>query len=420
MVLFGKDTGRLEKALAAFGDDSARLDKALTAFGSDAGKLEKALKTFGGNGARLEKALTTFGEDGARLDKALGAFGNDAARMEKALAAFGEDTARMEKALGRFGDNGADLERALDKCGGNGARLEALLDNPKISDTKQLLSLLDDYDATQLEELLKISTVPNGAQLERMAKVFKDVGFGNGLTGALKTDQLGRLASPGILDELEKAAALQGAGKVTGVQDWIKFNAPKGLDELQDTLGELREAERQAAQANAGSAIEVGAESHAPLRPGSTTETAKSFDLEVKDSTGKVTGSTEFKRLDTPVEKVENLRDSVRHGADKAAQRAAEGIPIEGTLETTIQMTLDVGIKPAGPNSIEILADGTRNIIRADTGAIAKTTNIFDDVANFLSGVENNGNLNVVNLVDDTGKLLASYQRTGAVWVRIF
>jgi hypothetical protein len=448
MVLFGKDTGRLEKALAAFGDDSARLDKALTAFGSDAGKLEQALKTFGGNGARLEKALgafsddsaalgkaltsygndagqlekalTTFGEDGARLNKALAAFGNDAARMEKALTAFGEDTARMEKALGRFGDNGADLERALDKCGGNGARLEALLDNPKISDTKQLLSLLDDYGATQLEELLKISTVPNGAQLERMAKVFKDVGFGNGLTGALQTDQLGRLASPGILDELEKAAALQGAGKVTGVQDWIKFNAPKGLDELQDTVGELREAERQAAQADPGSTIGVGAESNAPPRPGAPNEKAKSFDLEVKDSTGKVTGSTEFKRLETPVEKVENLRDSVRHGADKAAERAAEGIPIEGTLETTIQMTLDVGIRPAGPNSIEILADGTRNIIRADTGAIAKTTNIFDDFAKFLSGVENNGYLNVVNLVDDTGKLIASYQRTGAVWVRIF
>jgi hypothetical protein len=448
MVLFGKDTGRLEKALAAFGDDSARLDKALTAFGNDAGKLEQALKTFGGNGARLEKALgafsddsaalgkaltaygndagqlekalTTFGEDGARLNKALAAFGNDAARMEKALTAFGEDTARMEKALGRFGGNGADLERALDKCGGNGARLEALLDNPKISDTKQLLSLLDDYGATQLEELLKISTVPNGAQLERMAKVFKDVGFGNGLTGALQTDQLGRLASPGILDELEKAAALQGAGKVTGVQDWIKFNAPKGLDELQDTVGELREAERQAAQADPGSTIGVGAENNAPPRPGAPNEKAKSFDLEVKDSTGKVTGSTEFKRLDTPVEKVENLRDSVRHGADKAAERAAEGIPIEGTLETTIQMTLDVGIRPAGPNSIEILADGTRNIIRADTGAIAKTTNIFDDFAKFLSGVENNGYLNVVNLVDDTGKLIASYQRTGAVWVRIF
>ena len=83
-------------------------------------------------------------------------------------------------------------------------------------------------------------------------------------------------------------------------------------------------------------------------------------------------------------------------------------------------MRLDVGTRARGGVNVQILPDGTVNILRADNGAVVRTSNIFDDFAANLPTIANNQLLTKVTLADPaTGNVLAEFSRATGVWLRL-
>lgn len=183
----------------------------------------------------------------------------------------------------------------------------------------------------------------SGLELERLVGALQGGGVPNLLTMGLNDASLARLADPAILQEIENVANMQSMGKLTGLGDWIRFNALKASNELDDAAVELKEAQRLANE-NPGSVIRVGREVHAPTRPG-TTEKMPEFDLSVEDVGGATQRAIEMKTIQQPVSQVSELTPGVRHAADKVLQRINEGDPIPGFHDATISMKFDVGVK---------------------------------------------------------------------------
>jgi hypothetical protein len=301
----------------------------------------------------------------------------------------------------------------------DGRQLQRLVGSPKVADGAELQRLIARYQSGgQLEVLLAAPEVASGHDLIRLANVMDQAGVANATTGALANDALARFAQPHILGELEATAAMQNAGRIRGLDDWIRFSARKDPADLNRTVAELSVA-RRLANENPGAVINVAGDANAPLRPG-TNERLPSFDITVEGPRGNVIRSIEVTTIDAPVSREPQITPGIRHASDKAAERIASGNPIPGDLEVNIRMQVDVGVTPQGGVMREVLPDGTVNLRRPDTGAIVRTSNIFDDFADHLATIQDNALLNRVTLVElRTGNVLAVYERHGPVWTRV-
>jgi hypothetical protein len=230
------------------------------------------------------------------------------------------------------------------------------------------------------------------------------------------------------LEGVNGAITLEANGRVRGLSDWIVFADGKGPADLRRTLGELPEAARMAAE-NPGSIINIGGDQRAPRRAGDPTAPMPSFDMTVESPTGTVSRSVEVTTVDAPVNQIGDVTTGVRHAANKVQGRAAppdprDVNPIPGEHDATIRMTLDVGdAQLAGGRIRRIAPDGDLRIIDGD--GVFRTrpgnpTNLYDDIGRNLGAIGNNGNLSRVTLVDqNTGAVLARYQRTGTTWARV-
>jgi hypothetical protein len=293
------------------------------------------------------------------------------------------------------------------------AELEGLLNNAKITTAAELSPLLDSYAVGSLQQLLALPEI-TAELLNRLAQVLRQLGLES---SSFSDKSLAGFANPDVLSELEAVSSLQASRQVIGVEDWMQFNAQKGLPELLDTLSELREARRLAAE-NPGSVVRVARETQAPIRPG-TNEPMPEHDLSVETPGGAVQRTVELARIESPVSQVSDLTGGVRHAADKVVKRASEGQPIPGLHDATIDMELNVGRQPLRGNMTrEILDDGTVKII-AGNGNVVRTENLFEQFTNNLSNIANNDQLSRVTLVDRQGNVVALYERVGTTWTRV-
>jgi hypothetical protein len=321
-------------------------------------------------------------------------------------------------------DSAAQLRMLLDDPKiDNAAQLQRLLGDPKITDAAQLQDLVGRYQSgQQLETLLAAPEVASGADLIRLANVMDQAGVVGATTGGLPDAALARFAQANVLAELEATAALQNAGRVRGLDRWIRFAADKDPVDLARSVGELTEARRQAA-ANPGSVIDVGGDANAPRNP-ATGDPLQSFDMTVEDPAGNVVKSVEVTTVDNPVIGAPDLTPGVRHAADKVASRNAAGVPVPGEHEVSIRMRLDVGRQPVGGLTREIFPNGDVVLTRPDGAVVpnrrSPTGNIFNDVPINLRGVANEALLDHIVLVDpNTGNVVAAFDRTPAGWVRV-
>ncbi|NTU82907.1 MAG: hypothetical protein HGA45_26670 [Chloroflexales bacterium] len=365
--------------------------------------------------ARLARLLKLFGDDIERLQVALKRFGNDPERLERALAAFGDDTARLEKALAECNNDGALLERLLTLTRNDAALLETLLANRKITNGAELEQLLTRYRSVeQIEPLLASPEVASAADLVRLAQVMEQAGLPNATKGGLSNEALIRYAQPKVLAELEATAKMQASGRIKGLDKWIEFSASKRESDLENSLGELREARRLANENPPNLIVNVAGDAEVPLKPGTTDEVAASFDLTVEDSSGTVHRSVEVTSVTDDVSTVGDLTRGVRHGTDKVEDGIANGRPIPGQRDVTIRMRVKVGQQQKKGRIIENLPDGTVNIRRSDTGEVVRTSNIYNEFETNLGKIPSNNSLERVTLVDpDNGQVIAVYERTG-------
>jgi hypothetical protein len=296
------------------------------------------------------------------------------------------------------------------------AAVRQLFGSPKLADVAQLDRLLGSYQSVErLTRLLEAHEVHDGAQLEQLADVLHQSKLPNATTGALSEEQLTRLTNRAVLGQLERTAALEGAGRLKGLGDWLQFNAEKSLHELTVATRELREAQRLAAD-NPAAIVQIGREAHAPIRPG-TTEAMAEFDIALEIPGGTVQRTIEVTSVQNRVEHQSDLTNAVRHAADKVAGRAGEGVPIPGAHDVIIEMELAVGRRATNAGTVEILPNGAKHLTTGD-GRIIQFGNIFDDFATNLPRIQDNALLDQITLVDRTGHPLATYDRAAAVWTR--
>jgi hypothetical protein len=294
--------------------------------------------------------------------------------------------------------------------------LLALVDNAKVTDAAHLNRLLERFQSgSQLKRLLALPEFATGTVLEHLADTLARAGWPEATRGAELADlALAQLAHPAVLSEVEAAIAAQEAGKITGLKDWLQFNAPKGAGELFDSVLELRDA-RRLADENPGKVVRVGREAHAPKRPG-TTERLPEFDLGIETPSGVVLASVEITSVEKPISKASDVTDGVRHAIDKVAARAGS-TPVRGSPQVIIHVTLDLGERTRGGTTVQILLDGTVNILRKD-GSIVKSSNLFEDLAVNLSTIKNNTVLDRVTLIDQGGRPII-FLRKGTSWGRL-
>jgi hypothetical protein len=296
------------------------------------------------------------------------------------------------------------------------AAVRQLFGSPKLANVAQLDRLLGSYGSVErLTRLLEAHEVHDGAQLERLADVLHQSKLPDATTGALSQEQLTRLANPAVLGQMEPTAVLEGAGRLKGLGDWLKFNAEKSLHELTEATRELREAGRLAND-NPAAIVHIGREAHAPIRPG-TTEAMPEFDITLEIPGGTVQRSVEVTTVQNRVANFSDLTNAVRHAADKVASRAGEGAPIPGAHDVIIEMELAVGRRAVDAGTVEILPNGTKHLITGD-GRTIRSSNLFDDFAMNLPRIQDNALLDQITLVDPTGHPFATFERAAGAWTR--
>ncbi|KAA9166324.1 hypothetical protein FPZ12_001795 [Amycolatopsis acidicola] len=300
---------------------------------------------------------------------------------------------------------------------GNVGELSSLLNNIKITDAAQLGRLLSRYQSgAELNALLGKGSVADGVALERLADVFSRAGWPEATqAGGLTAAQLARFATPALLDELEKALALQETGRLTGVKDWLEFNGTKSDAELADAGNELGDA-RRTVDENPGKTVQIGLEATAPKRPG-TDQPAQEFDFAVKAPDGTVVAQVEVGALLKKATQPSDLSGKVRHASEKVASRQRDGLPVPGSPQVVIHFTLDVGTRQTKGTVLEIDPDGTTRLLRPD-GTPIRSSNFYDEFAARLPSVATHLLLDRVTLVDEATGRLVVYNRQGTTWTR--
>ncbi len=231
------------------------------------------------------------------------------------------------------------------------------------------------------------------------------------LLNRLTVEEIGLLegvaGEPG-LRLVQRIVGLEESGKVHGLDDWIDFvlrkNKKTGGD-LQNTLGELHEAERLAAQSKTGEIINVGGDAHKGL----SGPQPKSFDITMQKG-GTITRNIEVMTLDKPVQGSTDFLPGLSHAVEKA------GAATDGTIEASIRCTLKAE-KRQGPNRRLVSADGTFRIVDPN-GVTRSTGDYLTELAKSLNTNSANQKkftlLQQANIIDEqTNKLIGTIVRQG-------
>ncbi|MEV6344296.1 hypothetical protein [Actinoplanes sp. NPDC051851] len=210
------------------------------------------------------------------------------------------------------------------------------------------------------------------------------------------------------------------AAEKAGVQDlsvWIDKHDRKGPNEFQDTIAELREANRLASE-YPDRIIRVGVDAETGIRPGTTNERMREFDIRVEAPDGRVERSVEVRTIEKAFADAPDLKLSIRHAADKVASRIKDDDPIPGQKDITIEMELPVGYtRKDSRTSRDFSPDGTVNVFSRG-GRHTRSGNLFDDVRDSIPEIKNSGLLDRVTLIDRKSGYATEFNRQGSNWTR--
>ncbi|MBK9031022.1 MAG: hypothetical protein IPL61_06750 [Myxococcales bacterium] len=160
----------------------------------------------------------------------------------------------------------------------------------------------------------------------------------------------------------------------------------------------------------------IGGDARAPMRSG-TGERMRSFDMTMETSSGNIVQSIEQTSVGG-VRRAHDLGEGVRHAVGKARTRLADGAPIEGIRQVTIEGTVpsmrSSGVGPTGVDKVT----GERWIATTQLPPVRKYHgNLYDEVATYLAEQPDATLLDVVTLVDRTsGAVLCRWIRNGPTW----
>jgi hypothetical protein len=284
------------------------------------------------------------------------------------------------------------------------------------------LPLLKTGTAEELRYTLMRVTAHEGgaaaANTERLVAVLEGAGIPARSVAMWGDKAFASLAAHGnVLDELEQILPLVKSGKITGLEDWLKFGATKAAADAARSAGELREAARRSAE-NPKATVHIGGDERAPLD--ATGKKLPSFDMTVETG-GTVSTSVEKTTVDDPVNKGNDLVTGVGHAADKVHDRDLAGKPIPGKREASIDITLASRWPQGKAGTIEITPTGDRTrVTRGAKSTRMPMTNIFDEFTDQISKSPNHALLDRIVVTDvKTGAVLAAYERTGTTWKRV-
>lgn len=228
---------------------------------------------------------------------------------------------------------------------------------------------------------------------------------------------------------LDELLDLEHAGRVRGVKEWFDGVAVAPTPErIGNMLLEIREA-RRLVDERPGEVFDLGADSRAPSKPGRPHEKDKSFDLEGA-SGGKVARSVEIKSHGAPLQNADNIANTLEDTIEKVTQRAGHGQPIEGRLESRIDVSFYQGqrgknSKHGGDRYTEWDGNGNYQLLKKsddtpilDAAGQPKGGNILDDMVDYLNRKPSAKALDQLTLVDQSG-VLAAYENRSGTWERI-
>ena len=287
-----------------------------------------------------------------------------------------------------------------------------------------LLALMKGASADELKfAILRANAHEAGVaaeHTERLVSILRGAGVSAEVATTWGSKAFANLASnANALAELEKILPLVKSGKITGLQDWLRFNGTKRAEDVARTSGELREAARLSAE-NPSATVDLGGDEKAPRKPGNPNEKLPSFDLGLNQG-GSTQRSVEVGSVDRPVTSGTNMIAGVTHAADKVAERNAAGIPVPGKHDATIQVSLATKVDQKASGAIEISPNGDRvRVTKRTPPDRMAMSNIFDEFTDKIAQGDPAGLLDRVNVVDaKTGALLAQYDKDGRVWKRV-
>jgi hypothetical protein len=258
----------------------------------------------------------------------------------------------------------------------------------------------------------------SAADANRLAKVLDAAGITAKNVSGWGSDAFTKLASnAGTIAELESVLPLVKAGRIVGLEDWLKFSAKKTGIDAQRTAAELREA-RRLAKSYPTDKVNIGGDARAPVLPDGSP--AASFDLSVDNAAGAALRSFEMTTIDAAVTSGTDLSSAIRHAVTKVAKRQAMGKPIPGKLESIVQVTIPEMVAAGKTGIIEIARSGDVVLVtKAVPPKRIPKGNIFDDFAKNAPKVQDSQLLDAVTIVDQkSGAVLGRIERQGAVWTR--
>ena len=256
------------------------------------------------------------------------------------------------------------------------------------------------------------------ADANRLAKVLNAAGISSRKVADWGADAFTKLASsPRTLAELEATVPLVKAGRIVGLEDWLRFGATKTGDDATRVAAELREA-RRLAKDYPEHKINVGGDGKAPGR--AENSPLASFDLSVEDAAGNVARSVEMTSVEGVVTKASDLSSAITHAAEKAAARIASGKPIPGKIESIVQVKWAEIVQKGKSGYLKISRNG--DVVMVTKGAPEKHINkgnIFDKFIKAAPDLKGHQLVDAVTVVErDSGSVLARIERNGAVWER--
>lgn len=233
--------------------------------------------------------------------------------------------------------------------------------------------------------------------------------------GELAQDEQMRLARPRVLTRLESSLNHQEAGRLRGLDDWLKRHRTKAAAELDNASLELDDAELVARE-YPGALVRVCREANAPRRADGTE--MPEFDLGLEAPRGQEFMVVEVTRLGKPFSKEEQITRGAQHALSKIQKRAQEGAPVTARTAALIHFSLRTGQTDTGGSILDVRADGTIHEWRPDgTTPTRPATNFYDRVERFLPKMKDNRLLDELILVDQAGRVTRFF-RTGDTWKR--
>ncbi|WP_437723477.1 eCIS core domain-containing protein [Sorangium sp. So ce861] len=284
---------------------------------------------------------------------------------------------------------------------------------------RTLLADLPPQRAAQLTDALTVEVV------ERLTAEMTAVEL-NRVVNELGDTLVARMGVPGGLTGLElteladAVAATRALPNIQGVDDWLRFEAGQDAAHARNAIAELREAQRLASE-SPGATVTIGGDANPPMR--TPTDPMRSFDMTVEDPVAGTVRNVEVSSARGLVTEARQLTDGVQHAGDKAASRIDDGLPIAGDREAVIRMSFFSGNETVGRGGRGgvITYDGTGGYVLQPPHAAAppRPGSILADFERNLPLIRNNDLLTRVRLVDNSGRVLAEFERVGGVWTRM-